>query len=304
MKLIDEIIEILSSDKGKLSDALIKTKVLLHKIGQKELVEWVNNELNGYPNREAVPSYRILNAQVLVNASNMAYRVNSHPIPLGHLDKSYRDSLETAKMDQSLAILEKYVENNDGHLQSPIPMEANGLLGKGLANSYRIERAWCEIQIADVSQIIIQVRSRLLDFVLELNEKLPGDLNEEQVKDRTDHFDAANLFNHTIFGDNTTIVVGSSNTQSVTNSNIKGDFESLSNLLKDNGVQEEDIQSLETAIRNDQDEVNVQEKSYGPAVKGWLQTMLSKAVDTSWQIELGTASSLLATALNNFYGWF
>ena len=42
MKLINEIIEILSSDTGKLSDGLIKTKVLLHKIGHKELVPWVN----------------------------------------------------------------------------------------------------------------------------------------------------------------------------------------------------------------------------------------------------------------------
>lgn len=55
MKLINEIIDTLSSDTGKLSDALIKTKVLLHKIGHKELVPWVNNELNGYPDRDSVP---------------------------------------------------------------------------------------------------------------------------------------------------------------------------------------------------------------------------------------------------------
>ena len=47
MKLVDEIIEILSSDNGILSNALIKTKVLLHKMGHKELVMWVNKELNG-----------------------------------------------------------------------------------------------------------------------------------------------------------------------------------------------------------------------------------------------------------------
>ena len=68
MKLIDEIIEILSPDNGKLSDDLIKTKVLLHKIGHKELVPRVNNELNGYPDRDMVPEYRILQAEVLVIA--------------------------------------------------------------------------------------------------------------------------------------------------------------------------------------------------------------------------------------------
>ena len=108
---------------------------------------------------------------------------------------------------------------------SPIPIEANGLLGRGLSSGYIIQRAWCEIQRADVTQILIQVRSRLLDFILELNERLPGNLNEDQVKEHTNQFDAENFFNHTIFGDNTTILVGSSNTQNVANSNLKGNLE-------------------------------------------------------------------------------
>jgi len=134
MKLLDEIIDALSSQQGSLTDALLKTKVLLHKIGHKELVEWVNNELNGYPNENELPQYRILPAQVLVNASNLAYQVTSHPIPLGHLSTEQRESLETAKMSQSLAVLEKLASDADGNLQAAIPMEANGLLGKGLAN--------------------------------------------------------------------------------------------------------------------------------------------------------------------------
>ena len=47
MRLLDEIIELLSDRKGSLTDALLKTKVLMHKIGHQELAEWVNNELNG-----------------------------------------------------------------------------------------------------------------------------------------------------------------------------------------------------------------------------------------------------------------
>ena len=44
--LLDEIIEILSQEKASLTDALLKTKILLHQIGKKELVEWVNNVHN------------------------------------------------------------------------------------------------------------------------------------------------------------------------------------------------------------------------------------------------------------------
>ena len=107
MKLVDEIIEILSSDNGILSNALIKTKVLLHKMGHKELVMWVNKELNGYSQDDELPDYRIIPAQVRVSATNGAYTVNSHPIPMNHLDREFKHSLEEAKIDYSLATIER-----------------------------------------------------------------------------------------------------------------------------------------------------------------------------------------------------
>lgn len=304
MKLIDEIIEILSSEKGKLSDALIKSKVLLHKLGHKELVPWVNGELTGYSDRELVPEYRVLPAQVLVNASNMAYRVTAHHIPMGHLEDKYRESLETARMGQSLAVLEKFTEKDDGKLQSHIPMEAYGVLGKGLGNGYKIESAWSEVSPTSVLQILIEVRSRLLDFMLELNDEIPSELNESDTKERINAIDTADLFRNAIFGDNTTILVGNSNTQTVSNANLKNNFELLAEELRRHGVTSDDIESLEIAVQRDVSVVNDENKQFGPAVKEWLQAMLTKAVHASWDVELGVASSLLATALNNYYGWF
>ncbi|MFK5915339.1 MAG: hypothetical protein QM484_13290 [Woeseiaceae bacterium] len=302
MQLIDEIIEILSSDQGTLTDALFKTKVLLHKIGHKELIEWVNHELNGYPTKDAVPKYRVMSAQVLVNASNGAWQINAHPIPLAHLKGSQRESLEKTEMDQSLAVLEEYAEKGSGHLQSPIPMEYNGILAKGLGNGYHISSAWCEIELTGVTQILTQVRSRLLDFVLELGSNVDNELTEDEVKKLGSTLDVENLFNNAVFGDNTTIVVGTSNKQNVNNTNIKGDFNKLSNMLKEQGVSDSDIQILESAIESDKEIMSDDDKKYGPNVSTWLETMLSKAVDTSWKIELGVASSILATALNNYYG--
>jgi hypothetical protein len=39
--LLDEIIELLSSEQHSLTEALLKTKVLLHQIGKKDLAGWV-----------------------------------------------------------------------------------------------------------------------------------------------------------------------------------------------------------------------------------------------------------------------
>lgn len=303
LNLLQEIIATLSSQSGSLTDALLKTKVLLHRIGHKELSEWVNNELNGYSDTDNVPAYRILPAQVLANLANRAYHINSHPIPLNHLSKEQKGPLETVIMKQSLAVLVKLVEKEDGYLQAPIPMEANGLLGKTLRNGFIIQQAWCKIGQADVALIFIQVRSRLLDFLLELKDQLGDNVSEQEIKKQAGSFDASGLFNNAIFGNNTTIVVGTHNHQKVSNTSIKGDFNALAHELRQYGIQETDISALEEAISTDADTTEISERKYGPSVKKWLNNMLSKVIDASWQIELGVAGGLLTTAIQKYYGW-
>lgn len=293
----------LSNSDGSLIEALIKTKVVLYKIGHKELIDWVNNELNGYPDDSNLPSYRILPAQVLANMVNMAYQVNAHPIPTMHLKESFRESLETAKMTESLAVLEKFTESDGGSLRRPIPIEANHMLGEPLSGGFQIQSAWSEIQLSGITSILTQVRSRLLDFLLELNESFDDEMSDEEVKQRAAVTDAENIFNNAIFGDNATVIVGSGNMQRNNAIVIKGDFNSLSETLREHGVEDADIKALKTAIAADAAEGGPKQGEFGVSVKSWLQSMLSKAVDASWQIELGVASSLLASALQRFYGW-
>jgi hypothetical protein len=303
MKLIEEIIEILSAEEPNLTNALLKTKILLHKLGKSDLIEWVNNEINGYSEDAEVPPYRTVNAQVLANFANMAYQYSRHPIPLLHLDKDYREFLEKTKLRQSLGVLEEFAANDSGGIQSSIPVEANPLLGKGLHSSFHIQKAWCEISTSAITQILIEVRSRLLDFILELSGKFGEELSDKEVKEISNTLDTNSMFANAMFGDNATILIGNHSQQSVDNQIIRNDFKSLSELLKSQNVTEPDIQELQTALESDISSPEVTKKEFGPAVKGWLKNMLSKAVDASWQIEIGIASSFLADALKKYYGW-
>ncbi|OOZ41643.1 response regulator receiver protein [Solemya pervernicosa gill symbiont] len=308
MDLIKEIITILSSQESSLSDALLKTKILLHKIGHKELVEWVNNELNGYPDKSSVPDYRVLHAEVLANAVNHAYQFNRMQIPIGHLPEEQQESLTNIEMDQSLVSLEKLVSKEGSHLRSPIPIETNYFLQEGLDESIHINSSWCEVQPSQIIQIFIQVRSRLLDFVLELQDGFGEGATDEELRDRSGELDTKGLFATTIFGDNASIgdnaiiVVGDNNQQSIANVAVKGDFTSLSDVLKKHNVADDDIAELERAIADD-GQLDESKKEFGSSVKSWLQTMLSKAVYAAWQIELGIASNVLVDGLRKFYGW-
>lgn len=303
MKLLTDIINELSSPQPSLIDALVKTKVLLHRLGRKDLAEWVNNEINGYPDDAFLPDYRIVPAQVKGNITNGAYSYSDHPLPTMHLTEKQRRGLEELEMRDSVAVLEGLAKQDKQGLQRPLPIEYGALFSKALKGGYKVQQAWCDIGIGRFSQVVVQVRSKLLDFLLELNEKVGAEMSEEEVKKVAQSPETGSMFNHAIFGDNVTILVGNQNQQTVRNEVKKGDFSALATFLKKNNVSELDIVDLQRAIEVDEVAPNISNKQFGPHVKGWISSMLSKAVNTSWQIELGIASSLLANALQAYYGW-
>ncbi|MGK0272049.1 MAG: hypothetical protein ACI88H_002715 [Cocleimonas sp.] len=301
MKLIEEIVDLLSSGESNLTTALFKTKVLLHKLGEKELLEWVNGELKGYPDANSLPSYRVLSVTVRGNASNSAYRYQAQILPLMHLDKRIKRKLETTYLTQSIAVIEEYTQQDN--LQISIAPEFYPSLSKGLGNGFQIESAWGEHSPGSMTQVVTEVTSRLLDFVLELSEKFPNEMETAEMKEKSKEFGVSDLFNNAVFGDNATIVVGDSNNQKIKNSVVKNDLASLKKLLLDNGVEEIDISELAVAIEADSGCKEVADGSFGQNVSTWIGGMVTKAATTAWNIKVGAAGSLLATAISKYYGF-
>ena len=81
----------------------MKTKVLLHRLGRKELVGWVNLELTGYPNEVPVPEYRVLSGQVRSTISDGMHIHNDQPLPTVHLGEDLRLKLERYEARESIS---------------------------------------------------------------------------------------------------------------------------------------------------------------------------------------------------------
>lgn len=307
MTLLVEIINLLSDEKGSLNQSLLKTKILLHKIGHQELTSWVNDELNGYGEGKDVPKYRVIGARVHGNLSNGGWRAENALIPIRHLSESIRASLETEKLRQALSVLEQFANTRTGSLIRNLPPEYNSSLGKSLGNGYWIESAWVQTECVQVVQVVTEIRTRLLDFILELQNKLGENVTDATIKKDSVDIDTPAMFAHSIFGgnptfgDNTTFVLGHGNSQQVTNTSVKGDFDALVKQLTNAGVEKEDIEILKTAIGADANAPDHIEKKFGPSVKKWMHQMMGKAIDLSWQIELNIAGGLLANALQAYY---
>lgn len=257
--LLDEIIGLLSDEKSSLTEALLKTKILLHQIGQKNLAEWVNNELNGYPKVVTLPTYRIIPSQVLATFSNPVRRYSSHPIPISHLTSEERETLEKTRMWQSLSVLEQLISSSkNGTVSRAIPMELNWTLGQQLHKSFQIENAWCVFSTHDVKGICTQVRSRLLDFMLELKGTVGQATTESELREKGNSFDAQSMFNNAIFGPNTTILIGHQSSITATQTISGSEFAELVRKL---------VQQVEEILPRSGLPSSVQEKSQDALVE-------------------------------------
>ena len=300
MNIINELINELADKSSHLTDVLIKTKILAFQLKNQKLITWLDNELNGYKN-EDLPEYRKLACQIIGTLSNGFHRVKNFPIPLFGIDDKLRDEMLKVNLTQSVSTLDDFVHSSKSRkMVMNIPPEMYSYLSEGLDNGFVIEYARREIDKSQVLQVLTSVRTKLLDFLLMLNEELGEgndiiSLSKGELKEKV-----ATIFSSSVFGDNTTIIVGNNNTQTVTNIN-QGNFEALKRLLKENGLSDGDIQELQQVINSDKPNIN--SKEFGPKVKDWISKMMQKAIDGSWKISLGAAGNILATGIKMYYGW-
>lgn len=206
--LLDDLITALSDESESLSGILLKTKVFLHQIGKKELAEWVKHEMNGYPTDATVPDYRVLSSIVKANLESIRFRATSHPIPTMHLQGPLKQFCDEAVVVHPISTIEHWANGDAAFLHRPIPMEANGVLQEPLQSGVYIQSAWCETPVTEVRGILVQVRSRLLDFLLELKDEIGSLQESDDIRKKVDAIDTSGMFAKAVFGANTVIVVG------------------------------------------------------------------------------------------------
>lgn len=298
MGVLNELVELLSDEKASLNAALLKTTVLLHTIGHGELASWVNQELRGYGRDEPLPEYRVVQCRVVGNIQTAAMIQINVDLPTSHLSETLRNHLTKYQLREAIGVLEQ-MGNGSGRLTNPLPPEINLQIDKAYRGAH-VQKAWQEINPLQVQQALTQVRVRLLDFALNLKGKLGGAEEDAAVKEAAQTIDAPAMFQGAVFGDNATVIVGSHNKTEVHAAVRKGDFDSLVAYLTAKGIPTEDIADLRQAISEDPRQLQEPTK-FGPQVRAWIVKMFSKAVETSWQIEVGVAAGLLTEAPKAYY---
>ena len=224
MTLLDEIRSDLVNESANLSSTLRKAKILARAIGLPEFMEWVDFELSGYPDRDIVPSYRRFRPTNLGTfAGPFQSGVNNMVLPTYNLPDTVKEFAENLFFFDGVGALE--AQASDSH-QWKWPQEMVMLARNSIQMSggMVLVDAHQPIPAHVISGVLDQVKNRLLDFVLGLQE---SNVTSEDLDNRTVETQVVrNLFHINIYGDRNIVASGEQVNQRV-NTVQEGNIDSL-----------------------------------------------------------------------------
>jgi len=312
MKLLSNIINELIDESISLQRPLLKMKVLASRVGNKDLLNWVNKELEGYVGIDSeVPNYRKTMSNVMGSYINGNRQYNNVSIPVIGLSEKMDEYMMIFEVPSGIQTIESGImSNKSGLIEMRLPSELQKQIETNIKRNgnpyFQLLEVRKEISAAFLTQIVSTVRSKLLDLALELEQTfgLEVDIialskNDESVNKTINTIMSQTVINTTGHGN----IINTGNENEIVNNSVinASDFESLRAFLKDNKVAEEDINELQVIIDNDNQVA--EEKKMGSKVGDWTKKMLGKAVDGSWKVSLAIAGKMLADAIQAYYGW-
>ena len=299
MSLLNQIQDDLTSPSSNLSDILRRAKVLASKLKSSELRNWVKLESEGYENREDLPDYRQMHLPVLGTYKGpYGGGINNAPIPLMNIPEDVKEWATKYEIYDNVAALEEMLRNGKDSFQFYLPPELTSLIEYHIGRQppMNLVETFRTVPRYTLTGIVDNIKNRLLDFVLELQEQGINPDDPESNETKPDVVREAVVNN--IYGDNNVVAIGENISQEVSTVQ-KGDINSLMDHLKAQKVPGEDLEELKSAILA---EPEAETGKLGPKVSSWTGRMVAKAASGAWKIGVPAASTMLQKGIESYYG--
>lgn len=250
--MIKDLITDLAYDKISLAQGLTRAKLIQAKLKSDYFKNWLTNELNGYSDKDVVPSYRIFNVQIIGDfADDFGRQWKNTPLMLQDLGKSMGiDFYEHRELGSIQSIESSVGQCKPGEtLMLPLSQNMVRCLGDIYKNNDPHTHLMSAGRIIFPSQyqvILDQTKQGLLDVLLELDDKFP-DLQNDYTPTEENKTSVSNIITNNIYGNNNpmNIASGKNVTQSGNSITINNSGEAR---LKELGVQDEQIEELRTLL--------------------------------------------------------
>ncbi|WP_414517308.1 hypothetical protein [Nostoc sp. PCC 9305] len=232
---MDDIVKSIQEDilrpEVGLNTILLKAKVLAHQLKNHRLKRWVNYELDGYPHLEKVPEYRIIYTPLLGYIFNGYNGYKNIPIPLNKTPDWFQETANKIHFCPGIKTVEEYAISQNSitfawNAEQIAVWNYYNPSGSSGHQCYEVKRP---VSYSVFAQILLTVRSRLQDFVLELSDlpwKMPKD--SSLLSDQIERLVSLTIYNNAQGGNVATFDQREQQVQNQNNAardiNIKGDI--------------------------------------------------------------------------------
>jgi len=168
---------------------------------------------------------------------------------------------------------------------------------------YNCVSAWKSLSRGQVEQVLETVRNRLLDFVIELQERHPEIGESEDTISKVPKEQVSSMVGSiVIHGNNNVVASGFDIDQEVHQQIGENDLDALLRYIEMIGFPADDAKELKKAI--EEDGPRTEPGKFGSKVVDWMSKMTKKAIEGTCDVAaISSAKTLITKALFEYYGW-
>lgn len=312
--LLQEVIDDLVNTEKSLSAPLMKLNYFGRLVKNQELIDYTQNELNGYRDQKNIPDYRRTIGTLFIDMQMYIHR-HSGQLPVSMLEEPYRDTLKYVYVREGIAAIEKLAREaesggSDGQIITQLPMEMLHILQAPARKLYKSDARVDVIgaRLAGNASIVVEIpnaiRTRLLEFAMSIAEMFGHDIEIESFnkKAETNNQTIIHQMNTTInnSGDGNVINTGNQNQIENNVTQYKGDIKRLQRELIEQGIEENDITEISQIVQEEQPDL--EKGRLGEKSNGWISKIINKSLNGIGKIATGVSANLLATLVKQYYG--
>lgn len=175
MSLLREIQDAAVDSKGDLASLLRRCKILAARLGNEEFKSWVEQELSGYETVETLPDYRVFSVHSKGHFSGaFGSGLKNAPIPMSCIPEEFREALEHSYLTAPVSTLQALIsKSKNGVLEEPWNPDLVALVGQKIYRHMNCMQAWKVVPEANIVGALDAVRTRILNFALEIEAANP-----------------------------------------------------------------------------------------------------------------------------------
>lgn len=303
MDLIQSLQQDILKPDMDISSILRKAKVLASALNNREINVWADRELKGYSSDEELPEYRkfpATNMGFFINDSN-TQTLNNVPISLLNIqNEKIRNSLMNLEIHQGVKFLESAIKSGNKDFRNRWPAEIISLYSRSFLQNATCMDAWKAISVHKYEQVLDDIRTCLLDFLLELQERYPNIQESSSYEQIIPEGEITRIFITKVYGGQCFVGSNLDNCQVVQQFVQENNLTSLLEYLKKIGVPSTDIENLEKSITRD--DKGEESKKIGSNVKSWISNFSKKLLPSTVDAALNVSLDLTIKAILAYYG--